>query len=212
MRLKILFVYPHIDGRDRCGESEPINLEGKIDYYYGWIDVVPPLMSEKPRRDFKAYEHPGADTIYQCPAGKLLSREFYNYNPQRNGYYSYAMNSCLELDGNCHWWDSQGCTKPMPSFLKTTMIKNPTRVVLLFDQLLDPQFGYDGKLENKDAGKHCGAYPRDFSVRHRKGNQAGGNILYCGLNVNWTSSVWKEDWPEDLYTPPRHDPDWFPYR
>jgi hypothetical protein len=128
------------------------------------------------------------------------------------------MNSCLELDGDC--WPpcyagpgSITCgTNDMPSFLNTSLIRRPTRVILLFDQLLDPNYGFDGNHLNRSAGEHCGAYPRDFSVRHRRNKQGlGGFILFCDYHIEWKKSVWKEHWPNDLEVPPRDDVNWFPY-
>jgi prepilin-type N-terminal cleavage/methylation domain-containing protein len=210
-------VYPHIDGRDRCGDSEPISPEGKIDYYYGWVDVVSPLMGQRPWRDFAKYQYPGTDTIYQCPAANLLAENEYDYRPQRNGFFSYAMNSCLELDANC--WppyypypDPEGARNDMPSLLKTTLIRQPSQVFLLFDQLLDPKFGYNAQKLNRSAGQHCGAYPREFSNRHQKGKEGlGGFILCCDYHIEWKQSVWKDTWPRDLEVPLRSDTNWFPY-
>jgi len=204
--------YPHTDGRDRTGDEEPISLAGKIDYYFGWVDVLPLLMGEKPWRDHEAWNYPGVGTIFQCPSAKIMQADVYDYKPARNGYFSYAMNSCLELDENCHWWKSKGCDKPMPSFLNTRLIKKPQQVILLFDQLLDPGLGYDGRIENGQAGKYCGAYPREFSARHaRSRGVLGGFVLHCDYSVEWKSSVWKPGWAEDLYVPPRDDVNWFPY-
>jgi hypothetical protein len=127
------------------------------------------------------------------------------------------MNSCLALDMNC--WppnypnpDPTGALNDMPSFLKTVLIQQPSQVILMFDQLLDPQFGYNAKAVNRSAGKHCGAYAREFSARHRKGrNGLGGSILYTDYHVEWKATVWKDDWPENLEVPPRSDMNWFPY-
>lgn len=121
------------------------------------------------------------------------------------------MNSCLELDRNC-WrpYDNQGW--PMPSFLKTDLIVKPSQVFLLFDQLLDPSLGYDATADYRSAGKYCGSYPKAFSARHvQRGSKLGGSILFCDYHVEWTDSVWKPDWPNDLEVPPRDDPNWFPY-
>ena len=209
--------YPHIDGRDRCGDDEPTDLQGKIDWHYGWVDVLPPVMDQRPWREFKKYQYPDAKTIYQCPAAKLLSEDEYGYRPRRNGFFSYAMNSCLELDANCWppyhpYSDPTGGRNDMPGFLKTILIKQPSQVYLLFDQLLDPKFGYNANQINRSAGQHCGAYAREFSARHRKGkNGLGGSILYCDYHVEWKASVWKDDWPADLEVPPRSDTNWFPY-
>ena len=193
--------FPHTDGLDRGN--------GPADEF-GWVDVLPPIFDERPWRDYPRFGKPGVDTIFQCPAARLAKGR-YGYHPRRDGFFSYAMNSCLELDENCPRAEGDG-GQPMPSFLNTELIVDPWRVILLFDQLLDPTKGYGGRRPNRAAGKHCGAYPRDFAVRHDKaGAGGGGSILYCDYSVRWVQSVWKEHWPDDLYCPPRDDPDWFPY-
>jgi prepilin-type N-terminal cleavage/methylation domain-containing protein len=171
--------YPHIDGRDRTS-SDPQTAAEMADYYFGWIDTLPSLMGEKPWREHEYWHRPGVGTIFQCPAATLAPDGWYTYNPMRTGYFSYAMNSCLELDENC--WPphgSAGSDWRMPSFLKTSSIRNPARVILLFDQLLDPQKGYGGTRYNSTAGKYCGSYPKAFSARHAKPRgRLGGSILY----------------------------------
>ena len=208
--------YPHIDGRDRTDElGKNPGPEEYADYYHGWVDVLPPLIGEKSWRDYGKYEHPDRGTIYQCPSAKLAPRKFYDLDREKYGYFSYAMNSCLELDRKCwkpYGWPKGDRSWQMPSFLKTTLIKDPSRVYLVFDQLLDPRKGYDAKRINRSAGKYCGSYPKAFSARHTKGNgQLGGSIVFCDYHVEWKASVWKKDWPEDLEVPPRDDPDWYPY-
>lgn len=210
--------YPHIDGRDRTGPddlSANPTPEELADCYFGWVDVLPPLMGEIPWRDHDFWEYPDKDTIFQCPSAKLLPREFYNQDRERFGFFSYAMNSCLELDGNCwkpYGWPKGDWSWQMPSFLNAGLIRSPSRVVLLFDQLLDPRLGYNGEHLNRSAGQYCGSYPRAFSARHAKPNGLlGGFILYCDYHVQWQESVWKEDWPDDLEVPPRDDADWYPY-
>jgi len=204
--------YPHIDGRDRT-PSDPETAADLADYYSGWVDVLPPLMDETPWREHDYWERPGVGTIFQCPSARLGPDEGYKYRPRRAGYFSYAMNSCLELDENC--WPPYGCTDGswhMPSFLSTMSIKNPGRLILLFDQLLDPTKGYGGTKYNATAGKYCGSYPKAFSARHaRGGGLLGGSILYCDYHVEWKESVWKTDWPDDLEVPPLGDFDWYPY-
>jgi len=171
--------YPHIDGRDRTPNNPQTDAE-LADYYFGWIDVLPPLMGEKPWRDYDYWQKPGKNTIFQCPSAELAPDKNYKYRPRRSGYFSYAMNSCLELDENC--WaphGSEGTYWHMPSFLKKTSIRNPAHLILLFDQLLDPAKGYGGGQYNATAGKYCGSYPKAF-------------------------------WPDDLEVPPLGDSDWYP--
>jgi hypothetical protein len=203
--------YPHIDGRDRTASNPQTEAEW-ADFLFGWIDVLPPLMGEKPWRDYDYWQKPGKDTIFQCPSAKLAPDSSYKYRPARSGYFSYAMNSCLELDENC-WppYGSTGTNWHMPSFLNVASIKNPGRLIVLFDQLLDPEKGYGGRISNPTAGKYCGSYPKAFSARHsRPGGLLGGSILYADYHVQWINSVWKSDWPDDLEVPPLGDPDWYP--
>ena len=203
--------YPHIDGRDRTSSSPQTDAE-RADYYFGWVDVLPPLMGEKPWREHDYWQRPGTSTIFQCPSARLAPDKSYKYRPRRSGYFSYAMNSCLELDENC--WSPHGCQGAewhMPSFLSITSIRNPARLILLFDQLLDPGKGYGGRKYNPTAGKYCGSYPKAFSARHSKPRGLlGGSILYCDYHVEWKASVWKPDWPKDLEVPPLGDRDWYP--
>jgi len=202
--------YPHIDGLDRQGDDKPVLPADRADYF-GWVDLLPPLMGEKRWRDYEPWQHPRTRTLFQCPAARLAPDEQYKYRPRRDGFFSYAMNSCLELDENC-WHHPEDTKWPMPSFLRTSLIQSPARVVLVFDQLLDPQYGYNAKQAYRDAGKHCGSYPKSFSARHAKsGGKLGGSILYCDDHVRWQDSVWKARWPDDLEVPPRDDPDWYPY-
>jgi hypothetical protein len=206
--------YPHTDGRDRCGDEEPFTHEGIADYWFGWVDVVAPLMGEKPWREHTHGAYPGVKTVFQCPSARLAPESLYAYNPLRNGFFSYAMNSCLELDANCWAPYGQPGGNDMPSFLNTVRIKTPGRVILLFDQLLDPRKGYGGDTLNRSAGCNCGSYPKAFSERHAKAEGAlGGFILYCDTHVAWKQTVWKAQWPAtpEFEAPPRNDPDWYPY-
>ena len=204
-------LYPHIDGRDRCGDTPGRRPADLADWWFGWVDVLPPLIGQRPWREYAPWEKPGAETFFQCSSAQLAADAKYTYNPRRNGFFSYAMNSCLELDENC--WRAPGDNGvAMPSFLQAEWIVLPQQVILLFDQLLEPRLGYDGKLTCGNAGKYCGSYPKAFSARHAAHDgELGGSILYCDYHVEWAQSVWKDDWPGDLEVPPRDDPNWFPY-
>lgn len=204
--------YPHIDGRDRTS-SDPDTKARRADYYFGWIDVLPPLLGQRPWRDWDYWKKPGPDTIFQCGSAKLGPDSSYKrYKPRRDGYFSYAMNSCLELDEEClPPYGSEGSDWQMPSFLNSTTIRNPSRLILLFDQLLDPEKGYGGTSYNASAGKYCGSYPKSFSARHAKpGGILGGSILYCDYHIDWEPTLWKPDWPDGMMAPPLGDQDWYP--
>lgn len=219
--------YPHIDGRDRTdfppGATLPTDMshEDLADYYFGWVDVLPSFMNLKPWRDYALYKKPDAATIFQCPSAKIIKNANYKYTPERVGYFSYAMNSCLELDSSCYAPYDEPSGNNMPSFLKTTLINKPSDVILLYDQLLNPKYGYNATLLNRSAGRYCGAYPREFSVRHRKGKKGlGGFVLFTDSHIEWKKTVWKEHWPNDIsdpeaianfFAPYRNDKNWYPY-
>ncbi|MCP4590706.1 MAG: type II secretion system protein [bacterium] len=216
-------VMPHCDGLDRQ-DPDPDNPDyhnpkyppWQVADWHGWVDVLPPMLNLKAWRYFQPREHPQAGTFYQCPSAQLADESLYSgYQPRRNGFFSYAMNSCLELDENA-WTPPGGTDYPMPSFLDAARIVAPERVVLLFDQLLDPGKGYGGATRYGSAGQHCGSYPISFSARHaaRRG-KLGGNLLYCDGHAAWQETVWRPDWMDwDVNRqqgPPRSDPDWYPY-
>jgi len=211
-------VWPHSDGLDRGPDdiNDPDISQEDLADWHGWVDVLPPMINLKPWRQFPDNEHPGQSTFYQCPTAELSEpTSLYSYYPERDGYFSYAMNACLELDENA-WEPPDGVGYPMPSFLDTTRIVCPQRVVLLFDQLLDVRKGYDGTAPYRSAGQHCGGYPIAFSARHvRSRSKLGGNILFCDGHVGWQKTVWAEEWGDwqigRQQSPPRSDPNWYPY-
>ncbi|MBN2563203.1 MAG: type II secretion system protein [Phycisphaerae bacterium] len=206
--------WPHCDGLDRGPrelDDPHVTKEDAADWY-GWVDVLPPLVGLKPWRDHPRYQRPGAETFYQCASGQPVPGQgVYSYRPEREGYFSYAMNSCLELDTNA-WPPPGGEGYPMPSFLNTGQLAWSSRVILLFEQLLDPSKGFDGNEVYRSAGEHCGSYPKSFSARHRRGGEAlGGNVLYADGHVEWHRSLWKPEWDVDQEVPPRDDVNWYPY-
>ena len=202
--------YPHTDGLDRQGGGAPRSLADQADYF-GWVDVLPPMIGMPSWRDYEPGQHPTDDTIFQCPAAELAPLESYGYRPLRDGYFSYAMNSCLELDENC-WHHPDDASWPMPSFLNSSYVTKPEQTVLLFDQLLNPELGYGGKFRNRSAGQYCGSYPKAFSARHARLNGVlGGSLLFCDGHIEWRDTIWKNHWPKNLEVPPRDDLDWYPY-
>jgi hypothetical protein len=211
-------IWPHCDGLDRnppAIDAPDITREEVADWH-GWVDLLPPLIGLKPRRDYPRNGHPDETTLYQCPSGRpIADTGEYSYRPRRDGYFSYAMNSCLELDRNA-WPPPEHVGYPMPSFLDTAKIVWPSQVILLFDQLLDPYKGFGGSQVYRSAGQHCGSYPIAFAARHRRGaNELGGNVLYADDHVEWQQTVWKPEWGEwDIdhqQAPPRDDLNWYPY-
>ncbi|UCE59819.1 MAG: prepilin-type N-terminal cleavage/methylation domain-containing protein [Phycisphaerales bacterium] len=206
-------VWPHCDGLDRgprALDDRHISPEDVADWH-GWVDLLPPMINLTPWRDHPRYDYPKESTFYQCPDGGIIDGQNYSYRPKREGYFSYAMNSCLELDRNA-WPPLGGTDYPMPSFLSTARIACPQRVYVLFDQLLDPRKGFDAKKLYRGAGKYCGSYPKSFSARHRHGKDAlGGNILFADGHTEWKESVWDPHWNPEQEVPPRSDPNWYPY-
>lgn len=207
-------MWPHCDGLDRNpGDiTDPSLSSAGLADWHGWVDVLPPLLSEKPWREFSRFGYPGSTSFYQCPTARLAGNErLYSYRPTRDGYFSYAMNACLVLDENA-WPPPGGEGYPMPSFVDSGRIVQPSTVVLLFDQLLDPTKGFDGDHVYRGAGEHCGSYPKSFSARHRRGlSKLGGNLLYADGHVGWVRSVWKSEWDADQEVPPRSDTNWYPF-
>jgi prepilin-type N-terminal cleavage/methylation domain-containing protein/prepilin-type processing-associated H-X9-DG protein len=207
-------VWPHCDGLDRGPRSldDPRLSPEDLADWHGWVDVLSPYIGNQPWREHRRGEYPDDTTVYQCPAARLAEGErMYNYRPLRDGYFSYAMNSCLELDSNA-WAPPGPSDYPMPSFLNTSKISEPHRVILLFDQLLDPMKGFDAKVVYRGAGKHCGSYPKAFAARHARNlSELGGNILFCDGHVGWQATVWDPDWDPDQEVPPRDSRDWYPY-
>ena len=216
-------LFPHCDGLDR-EDYDPDNPDlipagatrAQIANWHGWVDKLPPVIDRQAWRYYPKWEHPQSDTFYQCPTAEPLGTHgMYSYKPEKSGYFSYAMNSCLELDRGA-WKPPGGKDYPMPSFLDTARIVCPQRVILLFDQLLDPRKGYGGEEKYKSAGEHCGSYPISFSARHARGkSKLGGNLLHCDGHVEWTKTVWKPTWEEwqvgSQQGPPRDDRNWYPY-
>lgn len=211
-------VWPHCDGLDRGPrpiDDPHISKEDLADWH-GWVDVLPPMIGYKPWRDYPSRGHPDCTMFYQCPTARLAEpTTLYGYWPRIDGYFSYAMNACLELDRNA-WRPPDGTDWPMPSFLNTARIVCPQRVVLVFEQLLDVKKGYGGRVPYRQAGKYCGSYPIAFSARHpRGGSVLGGNILFCDGHVDWVATVWKPNWDDwqvgRQQGPLRDDPNWYPY-
>ena len=211
-------VWPHCDGLDRQ-DYDPANPDyhppkarlHDVADWCGWVDVLPSLIGYKPWRHHSLHQYPDAKTFYQCPWAQPVDGGGYNYKPEKYGYFSYAMNSCLELDRNA-WKPPGGVDYPMPSFLDTGRIVAAERVILLFEQLLDPHKGFDGNRLYRSAGEHCGSYPKSFSARHRRDRSGlGGNVLYCDNHVEWHKSVWRPEWDVDQELPPREDRNWYPY-
>ena len=207
-------MWPHCDGLDRGPRDldDPRISEADLADWHGWVDVLPPFASHNPWRDYPRYEHPAHTTLFQCPSARLaVGTRAYSYRPQRDGYFSYAMNSCLELDSNA-WPPPSPSDYPMPSFLNTGRIAEPHRVIVLFDQLLDATKGFDAEMIYRGAGQYCGSYPKAFAARHARGQgPLGGNILFGDGHVAWRSTVWRPHWDRDQEVPPRDDRDWYPY-
>ena len=65
--------YPHIDGLDRQADATPDTPADRADYF-GWVDLLPPVMNQTPFRDHSPWNYPGPGTFFQCPAAKLADR------------------------------------------------------------------------------------------------------------------------------------------
>ncbi len=207
-------MWPHCDGLDRHPPplTDPSITPEDVADWHGWTDLLPPAIGLKAWRAHPRFSRPGPESFFQCPGAQALEHPgAYSYRPLRDGYFSYAMNSCLELDGNA-WAPPGNVGYPMPSFLDTAKIVSAQRVILLFDQLLDPRKGFDAQQVYRGAGKYSATYPKSFSARHRRsGSELGGNVLFGDVHTEWRKSVWKTEWDAELEVPPRDDPNWYPY-
>ena len=69
--------FPHIDGLDRRGDETPLTAADRADYY-GWVDLLPPLIGMNPWRNHIPGKYPKDDTLFQCPTVRKWT--FFNYN------------------------------------------------------------------------------------------------------------------------------------
>ena len=191
---------PHPDGHER-------EVRGTDKGEHGWMDVVPPYLEERPWRDYPDGRKPTRG-IWQCPGARPIPGGHYNYSPERQGYFSYAMNSYLahDFDFGLPW-----NVDPQASFLFLGKAMAPARTILLFEQTLDPSQGNGQAGGLGSAGRYGGEDARAATERHAHFyGDLGGNVLYLDGHVAWRNDLW-DDHPRNPRIPARGDLIWFPY-
>lgn len=194
---------PHTDGPERIDTS---GHPGQP-HEHCYVDMLPPYLGERPWRDYPEGQKPTGG-IWQCPRAQPLPDGAYSYQPSREGYFSYAMNSYLEHDFDYGLsWDAE----KQPSFLSLSKCVAPGKTILMFEQTLDPSQGNDqcGSLDT--AGHYPAEDARAATERHSHTlNGVGGNVLYIDGHVNWRNDLWDKTLPSGR-RPKRGNLTWFPY-
>ena len=153
--------FPHTDDRTRSDKSGLPASESPHDH--SWVDELPPYMGLKPWRDHPEGQRP-ARNPWQCPAAHWAENAAYSYNREKEGGFSYAMNSYLSYDfdyGGRHGGES---------YLNTLRCEAPARTILLFDQAANPTDGLHPQYRNRKAGRHPGEDVTALTTRHRRGD------------------------------------------
>ena len=191
---------PHPDGQER-------EVQGTDQGTRGWMDVLPPYFGDRPWRDYPAGRKP-VHGIWQCPAARLVPGANYNYSPEKDGYFSYAMNAYLAHDFPYGLpWNAER----QPSFLFMGRCAAAPVTILLFEQTLDPKQGYGQAGGLGTAGRYGGEDARAVTERHAHTfGGLGGNVLYLDGHVAWRDDLWDEKL-KNPRMPQRGDLTWFPY-
>ena len=191
---------PHPDGKER----PPMGTDNGD---FGWMDVVPPYMGLRPWRDAPDGQKPTGNP-WQCPGARLVPGGKYNYSPERDGYFSYAMNAYLAQDFSFGLpWNAE----KQPSFLNLVKSVAPAQTILLFEQTLDPSKGNNQAGGLGSAGRYGGEDARALTERHAHTfGDMGGNVLYLDGHVAWRNDLW-DDALKNPRIPSRGDLTWLPY-
>lgn len=197
---------PHTDDRSR--NSTPGAYDSKYpEHEYCYVDVLPPLIHQKAWRDYPKGEKP-TDGIWQCPAAKPLPDSAYSYSPSQEGYHSYAMNSYLEQDFK---YGLPWKVSPQPSYLRLSRCTRMSQTILMFEQTLKPDQGYNQKGGLREAGRHTAEDPRAATERHSHTRDGlGGNVLYLDGHGEWRNDLY-DDTLKNPRVPDRGDLTWYPY-
>ena len=191
---------PHPDGKER-------DALGDDNGDYGYMDMLPPYMGERPWRDYPEGHKPTGG-IWQCPGARPVVGAHYSYSPEHDGYFSYAMNSYLAQDFPFGLpWN----VLLQPSFLFLGKCVAPNTTILMFEQTLDPTQGYGQSGSLGTAGRYGAEDARAATERHAHTfGGMGGNVLYLDGHVAWRNDLWDEKL-KNPRIPKRGDLTWFPY-
>jgi len=199
---------PHTDDRAR-NEPPDAHDPDHPEHECCYIDRLPPLLSRRPWRDHPDGAKPTGD-IWQCPRAIPLPDAAYSpkYQPSVVGYHSYAMNSYLEHDFQFGLPDG---AEPYPSFLQLNRCRAPLKTLLMFEQTLDPERGYDQQGGHPMAGRYTAEDARALSERHpHVQGRLGGNVIMIDGHLEWRDDLWDESLGNPR-VPSRDDLTWFPY-
>ena len=187
---------PHTDGQER-------EVKGTDTGNEGYMDLVPPYMGDRPRRDYPAGRKP-THGFWQCPAARVAPE----LSARPNGYFSYAMNSYLSHDFRFGLpWGAE----LQPSFLFMGRVVAASQTILMFEQTLNPDMGYGGMGGLGSAGQFGAEDARAVTERHAHTlGGMGGNVLYLDGHVAWRNDLWNESLGNPRM-PARGDLTWFPY-
>ena len=195
---------PHPDGSERDDKSDGTGQP----HEHGYVDMLPPYLGERPWRDYPEGQKPTGG-IWQCLRARLLPDDAYSYQPSRQGYFSYAMNSYLAHDFPFGLpWGANA----QPSFLTLSKCVAPATTILMFEQTLDPGQGSGQSGSLKSAGNYAAEDARAVTERHSHTlGGLGGNVLYVDGHVGWRNDLWDETL-KNPRIPQRGDLTWFPYK
>lgn len=191
---------PHPDGQERAPQGTDNGL-------YGWMDMLPPYLGDRPWRDYPEGHKP-VHGIWQCPGARLVPGAHYSYSPEKDGYFSYAMNSYLSHDFNFGLpWN----VDPQASFLFLGKCMAPAVTILMFEQTLDPTQGNGQSGGLASAGRYGAEDARAVTERHAHLlGELGSNVLFLDGHVAWRNDLWDEKL-KNPRMPKRGDLTWFPY-
>jgi prepilin-type N-terminal cleavage/methylation domain-containing protein/prepilin-type processing-associated H-X9-DG protein len=191
---------PHPDGRERSPQ-------GTDNGEYGYMDMLPPYFGDRPWRDYPVGHKP-VHGIWQCPGARVVPGANYSYSPEKDGYFSYAMNSYLAHDFPYGLpWNAE----LQSSFLFLGRCVAPPLTILMFEQTLDPEQGNGQSGGLGTAGRYGAEDARAATERHAHTfGGMGGNVLYLDGHVAWRNDLWDEKL-KNPRMPKRGDLTWLPY-
>lgn len=192
-------LFPHPDNERRSDKS---NLP-ESPHKHSWVDELPGrYMNDSAWKDYPPHNKPTGG-FWQCPSARLAEKKTYNYDPAKNGFFSYAMNSYLAHD----FPFGLDARAAQPSYLNTLACQSPAQTILLFDQHAEgyDRFGY----RDTSSGYQTAGDAIALATRHRVGlNTKACNLLFLDGHVETRDNQWAK---AQLKVPRDDDFTWYPY-